>query len=515
MKNNVVIKPILNEFININFKKNITKIYIFIIAFLLKSTFGYTQTTDIRPNAINYPILSTTSILALTTTGDGLRQGTTVYNSDLKTLVIYDGCDWAILDKNYITDQNQHQELLAPVPQNGANFGNSIEILDNVMVIGANLMDVGANIDQGEAYIYRKNGCFWQYFVTLGNPGGGTGDNFGLSVDIQKRGNTANQLLIAVTGIQNARTYVMTIDSNGNPLTITTDQLITNSYTTPFKYIKIGNQFNDDEINITHGTSVFIKFTNPTSYSSCNSSSPNNKIVIYRRVAGVYTIYHNSSLSNVFSHAVTIPSPLLGRFVFYGQTSCNYWAGGPGTFNKIEKLQYTGSNYNANVGPLFPNESVLPFLDIDNSRRYSQLAIGDMLGRNRIIKILTMTVTGRIEKEENIIESNVYECLGLSGSCSNGVGGILDSDFYGSTLSISGDKLIVGAPFSDYSFAGPFNGTGKIYIYKKRGVWALEKILSGISGQGIGNWVVSSEKNYVFSQTNFNSGQGKVYVGEW
>ena len=517
MEKTVNIKAFINSSNEFGFKIDYSKTCIFILAFLFKVSLIFSQTTDIRPNAVNYPVLSTASILALTPTVDGLRQGTTVYNSDLKTLVIYDGCEWSVIDNNYITDQNTHQELVAPSPQNGANFGFSMEISDKILVVGANLMDVGGNVDQGEVYVYWKNGCFWQYFATLGNPGGAAGDNFGTSVDIQKNPFVATQFLIAVSGLQKARTYKLTVDAGGNPISIMADQLIVNTHTTPFKYIKIGNQMNDDEINITHGTPNFFKFTDPNSFSTCNSSSSsNNKVVIYRRVSGAYSIYYSSPISNIFSPAVTIQSPLLGRFIFYGNTSCLYWGSSPGTFNKIEKLEYTGAVYLPNLGVPIPNSAVLPFIDLDNSkRRYSQIAIGDQLGRNRSIKILTLTVTGRIEKEENIIESNVYECIGLPGTCLNGVGGILNADFYGSKLSISGDKLIVGSPYSDYSFAGPFDGTGKIYLYKKRGVWALEKILSGNPGQGIGNWVVSTEKNYAYSQTTFNTNQGKVYIGEW
>jgi FG-GAP repeat len=491
------------------------KILFILSLLIIKTSFLQAQTTDIRPNNVNYPILTTAGILALNAS-DGLRQGTTVYNSELKKLVIYDGCEWSMIESNYVSGQNPHQELVAPVGQNNSNFGSSMEIHEKILVVGANSMDVGANVDQGEVYVYRKNGCFWQYFATLPDAGGTAGNQFGLSVDIKPYIYTNDQLLIAVAGTQRARTYILTFNpSTGDPIGIATDQLIVNSHTTPFQYIKVGNQPLDDELVITHGNQWSINYINTNTYLQCNSAtSPNNKIVIYRRISGSYSVYYTTGLDNIFSQGVTIPNVSVGRRVFYAKNSCNYWSSTPGTYNTLNRLDYSPSpGYIPYGGPL-PNISIFPFLDLDYNGKYSQIAIGDRYGRNKSIKILTVSLRGTIESEENILESNVYECLGFTPTtCING--SVIDADYYGSTLSISNNKLIVGAPFTELGSMFSVNQKGAIYIYKKKGVWGLEKIITGISGQGIGNFVASTDKNYVYSQTNFNTGQGKVYVGEW
>jgi hypothetical protein len=51
------------------------------------------QNTDIRPDLLSFPTKTTAGMNALTI-ADGLRQGSTVYNTDLKTLAFLDGCKW-------------------------------------------------------------------------------------------------------------------------------------------------------------------------------------------------------------------------------------------------------------------------------------------------------------------------------------------------------------------------------------------------------------------------------------
>ena len=117
------------------------------------------QNTDIRPNAIHYPSLTTAQINSLNSTTDGLREGTTAYNKELNCLLYFDGCSWVTFDKNFLNDQNPIQEITAPNPQTNSFFGAAMAIYGKVLLVSAPLMDVSGNTDFGEVYIYRKNGC--------------------------------------------------------------------------------------------------------------------------------------------------------------------------------------------------------------------------------------------------------------------------------------------------------------------------------------------------------------------
>ena len=68
-------------------------------------------------------------------------------------------------------------------------FGYSVAISGETIIVGASLDDVGANADQGSAYIFVRTGTNWTQQAQLNGAGGGAGDSFGYSVGID--GDTA------------------------------------------------------------------------------------------------------------------------------------------------------------------------------------------------------------------------------------------------------------------------------------------------------------------------------------
>jgi hypothetical protein len=61
-------------------------------------------------------------------------------------------------------------------------FGNSIALSGDTLAVGAFRDDVGANVDQGSAYIYTRNNGFWTQQQKLTAPDGAVNDFFGFSV---------------------------------------------------------------------------------------------------------------------------------------------------------------------------------------------------------------------------------------------------------------------------------------------------------------------------------------------
>ncbi|MBS1796067.1 MAG: hypothetical protein JSS81_19605 [Acidobacteria bacterium] len=63
-------------------------------------------------------------------------------------------------------------------------FGISVAIFGDTAIVGANFDDVGANANQGAAYVFVRSGTIWTQQAQLNATGGAAFDNFGQSVSI-------------------------------------------------------------------------------------------------------------------------------------------------------------------------------------------------------------------------------------------------------------------------------------------------------------------------------------------
>ncbi len=78
----------------------------------------------------------------------------------------------------------EQQKLTAPDGAANDRFGISVAISGETAIVGANLDDIGANSDQGSAYIFVRSGTFWTQQQKLTASDGAGFDNFGNSVSI-------------------------------------------------------------------------------------------------------------------------------------------------------------------------------------------------------------------------------------------------------------------------------------------------------------------------------------------
>lgn len=78
----------------------------------------------------------------------------------------------------------QQAQLLAADGALQDGFGVSVSIDGDTAIIGANLDDVGANFNQGSAYIFERIGGVWTQQAQLNAADGAAGDSFGISVAI-------------------------------------------------------------------------------------------------------------------------------------------------------------------------------------------------------------------------------------------------------------------------------------------------------------------------------------------
>ncbi|HEX9962394.1 MAG TPA: BACON domain-containing carbohydrate-binding protein, partial [Pyrinomonadaceae bacterium] len=84
---------------------------------------------------------------------------------------------------------SEQQILTAADGAAGDRFGSDLAMTGDAAIVGANFDDIGGNADQGSAYIFTRSGGVWTAQAKLLAADGAAGDHFGSSVAIG--GNTA------------------------------------------------------------------------------------------------------------------------------------------------------------------------------------------------------------------------------------------------------------------------------------------------------------------------------------
>ena len=98
----------------------------------------------------------------------------------------------------------QQQKVLASDGSPNDFFGNAVAIFDKTAVVGASHKKVRMNAGQGVAYVYSFDGTSWGQNQELSSPDGGSNDDFGYSMAL-----TNNTLLVGarqnVSGVDQLR----------------------------------------------------------------------------------------------------------------------------------------------------------------------------------------------------------------------------------------------------------------------------------------------------------------------
>ncbi len=92
------------------------------------------------------------------------------------------------------------------------NFSVAISPDGAVLVVGALGVDIGANTNQGAAYIFTWDGSFWTETQKLTASDGAAGDLFGISVSASSNGNT---VLIGAYGVNSKQGAAYIFTRNG------------------------------------------------------------------------------------------------------------------------------------------------------------------------------------------------------------------------------------------------------------------------------------------------------------
>ncbi|MGE0887026.1 MAG: PKD domain-containing protein [Blastocatellales bacterium] len=119
--------------------------------------------------------------------GDTLVIGASGYNSNAAYVFVRSGTAWT-----------EQQKLVPSDGVSGDNFGDSVAINGDTIVVGAWSDDIGANINQGSAYVFVRSGSTWFQQQKLTASDAIAQEEFGHSVAISGDtiviGNTYNQI---------------------------------------------------------------------------------------------------------------------------------------------------------------------------------------------------------------------------------------------------------------------------------------------------------------------------------
>jgi hypothetical protein len=88
-------------------------------------------------------------------------------------IFFYNGSSWVQVVQPFL-----------PIPASADLFGYSVCVKNGMMIIGAYGDGIGANVAQGSAHVYFFNGSTWLYQAQILAPDGAASDNFGMSVGI-------------------------------------------------------------------------------------------------------------------------------------------------------------------------------------------------------------------------------------------------------------------------------------------------------------------------------------------
>ncbi len=106
------------------------------------------------------------------------------------------------------------QKLVPNDPQANDRFGGAVSLVGDLIVVGASFKDIGANPDQGAAYVFKRASGVWSQQARLTATNGAALDEFGTAVALN--GNTA---LIGAAGSDGGKGAAYVFTTNGTTWT--------------------------------------------------------------------------------------------------------------------------------------------------------------------------------------------------------------------------------------------------------------------------------------------------------
>ena len=412
--------------------------------------------------------------------------------------------------------------LKAPNTDNSDNFGSSVSISGNTIVVGATgeasnqttitngTLSSSNNLasSAGAAYVFRRNVSTWTNEAYLKAPNAESNDQFGVSVSI-----SGDTIVVGATGESSNQTTI----TNGT--LVSSNNLAANSGAayvfrrngtswTNEAYLKASNAETGDQfggaisidedtivIGATQEASNQTTITNGLAPIGINGATSSGAAYVYRRIGSTWTNEAylkapNSEASDNFGRSVSIykDTIVVGAV---GEDSNQTTI----TNGTIANTNNSGSDSGAvyvfrRIGTTWRNEA---YLKAPNSEA------SDNFGKSVSISINTIAVGADLEDstQTTITNGTLVQAGDGSGSNSGAVyvfkrNGTIwtneaylkapnaeGSDYFGGTVSVSTDTIVVGAQWEDSNQTLITNGTtastdnssanaGAVYVYRRK-----------------------------------------------
>lgn len=210
---------------------------------------------------MSIPSLTTAQRNAITTPKAGLF----VFDTNMQTLCMFNGANWVYFQSSVEPNEVPPIEQVASDGEVGDYFGCSVAIDGNYAVVGAENDNIGSNIKQGSAYIFFFNGTAWVQQAKLTAADGNDDDNFGRSVSISgdyvvvgaenddvgidvNQGSAYVFFRSGTNWTQQAKIFATTGDA---------DDFFGNSVSISGSYIAVGSKGDDVAANVNQGSVYF------------------------------------------------------------------------------------------------------------------------------------------------------------------------------------------------------------------------------------------------------------------
>ena len=395
----------------------------------------------------------------------------------------------------------QQAKLTASGGAAGDYFGNSVSVSGTTVVVGSPGTTVGSNSGQGAAYVFTESGSNWSQTATLTASDGAAGDGFGYSVSIS--GTTvvvgAPYATVGDNGGQGAA-YVFTEPGSGGWASTSTAAKLTASD---------GAAYDD------FGDSVSISGDGTTVVVGANQSDSGGRGAAY-----VFTEPGSGGWASTSTAAELTASDGVAYDDFGGSVSIN----GDGTTVVVGANQSDSGGSGAAYVFTEPGSGGWAGTNTAAELTASDGAGGDDFGYSVSINGDGTTVVVGADQSGSGGNGVAY-VFTKSGSVWSQTAELTASDGaaydgFGSSVSISGTTVVVGAPYATVDNSGQ----GAAYVFTKPGSggWANTSTAAkltasdGVAGDYFGGSVSISGNTVMIGAWDAtiggNSGQGAAYL---
>lgn len=292
-------------------------------------------------------------------------------NQGSASIYLFNGTTWDFFQK--ITD---------PTGSTGNNFGASVCINGNVLLVGSPNDDIGANLSEGSVCFFRYSNGSWSYISRITDPGGAVYDQFGTSLAV-----SGNLAIIGSpwddNGASADRGSASFFRANGNSWTFMnkvvdpdggTNDTFGAAVSISGEYAVVGSPLDDGEFvnqgSVTvyryNGSSSFLRIAKITDNFTTGSDQFGNSVAnlgsdilvgapTYESSTGRVHQFRNNN--GTFTRAISYDPPTAGTFLQFGTSiavSGNYMLigspgrdyGGEQTRGEAVLYQRVGNYYN-------------------------------------------------------------------------------------------------------------------------------------------------------------------------